>query len=75
MAHSYDVGTRAWQPDPTEGWVASEVESKTVDGDRVKLVFRLDNGEVNHLFRLTYPLKLTDDSPDKKLGDNPVRVT
>jgi len=46
MAHSYDVGTKAWQPDPTEGWVASEVVSKTPDGDNVKLVFELANGEV-----------------------------
>ncbi|KAL9587715.1 MAG: hypothetical protein Q9212_000006 [Teloschistes hypoglaucus] len=46
MAHSYDAGTRAWQPDPTEGWVASEVESKQIHGDRVRLVFRLDNGEL-----------------------------
>jgi myosin heavy subunit len=46
MAHSYDVGTKAWQPDPTEGWVASEVISKTADGDKVKLVFELANGEV-----------------------------
>jgi myosin V len=46
MAHSYDVGTRAWQPDSAEGWIASEVESKTVDGDNVKLVFLLSNGEV-----------------------------
>ncbi|KAL8952633.1 MAG: hypothetical protein Q9222_001472 [Ikaeria aurantiellina] len=46
MAHSYDVGTRAWQPDPTEGWVASEVESRTIQGDQVKLVFRLANGEL-----------------------------
>ncbi|KAL1619479.1 Myosin type-2 heavy chain 1 [Neofusicoccum ribis] len=45
MSHLYDVGTRAWQPDPTEGWVASEVEQKVVDGDKVKLVFRLDSGE------------------------------
>ncbi|KAL9107559.1 MAG: hypothetical protein Q9227_007559 [Pyrenula ochraceoflavens] len=28
MAHSYDVGTRAWQPDSAEGWVASEVSEK-----------------------------------------------
>lgn len=49
MAHSYDVGTRAWQPDPTEGWVASEVESKRVQGDKVKLVFQLVNGEVSSL--------------------------
>lgn len=48
MAHSYDVGTRAWQPDPAEGWVASEVQSKNVEGDKVKLVFQLANGEVSH---------------------------
>ena len=46
MAHPYDVGTKAWQPDPTEGWVASEVISKTANGDKVKLVFELANGEV-----------------------------
>jgi myosin-5 len=46
MAHSYDVGTRAWQPDPTEGWVASEVISKTQDGDKYNLVFELANGDV-----------------------------
>ena len=47
MAHNYDVGTRAWQPDPTEGWVASEVESKNIQGEKVKLVFQLANGEVS----------------------------
>jgi myosin heavy subunit len=47
MAHNmYEVGTRAWQPDSTEGWIASEVEEKIVQGDKVKLVFRLANGEV-----------------------------
>ena len=46
MAHIYDVGTRAWQPDVTEGWVASEVEEKLVQGDKVKLIFKLANGEV-----------------------------
>ena len=46
MAHNYDVGTKAWQPDATEGWVASEVTNKTVDGDKVTLVFNLANGEV-----------------------------
>lgn len=46
MAHNYDVGTRAWQPDAAEGWIASEVESKDVRGDQVKLVFRLENNEV-----------------------------
>lgn len=49
MAHSYNVGTRAWQPDPTEGWIASEVESKNIQGDQVKLVFRVENGEVRLL--------------------------
>ena len=48
MAHNYDVGTRAWQPDPTEGWVASEVRSKTVHGDKVTLLFELVNGEVSN---------------------------
>lgn len=46
MAHIFDVGTRAWQPDEKEGWVASEVEEKLVEGDKVKLIFRLQNGEV-----------------------------
>ncbi|KAF2742244.1 myosin-2 [Sporormia fimetaria CBS 119925] len=45
MAHIFDVGTRAWQPDEKEGWVASEVEDKLVDGDKVKLIFRLQSGE------------------------------
>lgn len=46
MSHSYDVGTRAWQPDATEGWVASEVVNKSVDGEKVTLTFKLENGEV-----------------------------
>ncbi|KAF2861957.1 hypothetical protein K470DRAFT_275820 [Piedraia hortae CBS 480.64] len=45
MAHLYDVGTKAWQPDATEGWVASEVKQKKVDGEKVTLVFELENGE------------------------------
>jgi myosin-5 len=49
MVHNYEVGTRAWQPDPAEGWVASEVSKKQVDGDQVKLVFQLENGEVSRL--------------------------
>jgi len=47
MAHNYDVGTRAWQPDSTEGWIASEVQSKKIQGDKVTLVFELGNGEVS----------------------------
>lgn len=45
MVQPYDVGTKAWQPDPDEGWVASEVEQKVVDGDKVKLVFKLVTGQ------------------------------
>lgn len=46
MAHIFDVGTRAWQPDTAEGWVASEVTDKQIAGDKVTLVFTLENGEV-----------------------------
>jgi myosin-5 len=46
MVHMYEVGTRAWQPDPTEGWIASEVVDRKVNGDKVSLVFSLENGEV-----------------------------
>lgn len=46
MAHNYDIGTKAWQPDTTEGWIASEVVSKTAEGDKILLVFSLENGEV-----------------------------
>lgn len=49
MANNYEVGTAAWQPDPTEGWVASEVKEKNVDGDKVTLVFMLENGEVRYI--------------------------
>jgi myosin-5 len=47
MASTYDVGTRAWQPDAAEGWVASELVNKTVDGTKVKLEFQLENGNVS----------------------------
>ncbi|KAF2142904.1 uncharacterized protein K452DRAFT_297422 [Aplosporella prunicola CBS 121167] len=43
--HLYEIGTRAWQPDATEGWVASEVSQKIVDGEKIKLVFKLESGE------------------------------
>lgn len=49
MSESYDVGTRAWQVDQTEGWVASEVIKKTVDGSKVTLVFKLENGDVSYI--------------------------
>lgn len=47
MAHNYDVGTRAWQSDVAEGWVASEVKSKKIQGDKATLVFELVNGDVS----------------------------
>jgi myosin V len=47
MAHSYEVGTRAWQPDPIEGWIDSEVIDKKVDGGKVYLAFALGNGTVS----------------------------
>ncbi|OOF92273.1 hypothetical protein ASPCADRAFT_153869 [Aspergillus carbonarius ITEM 5010] len=49
MVHNYEVGTRAWQPDPTEGWVASEVKEKLVEGDKVQLIFLMENGETKTL--------------------------
>jgi myosin-5 len=58
MAHNYEVGTRAWQPEPTEGWVASEVKEKLVDGDKVRLVFLLENGEVRCYHNLLVVLRL-----------------
>lgn len=65
MAHNYNVGTRAWQPDPTEGWIASEVESKNIQGDQVKLVFRLENGEVRLLpFAMLFFLSQQDSNPE-----------
>ncbi|OAQ85318.1 class V myosin [Purpureocillium lilacinum] len=45
MASTYDVGTRAWQPDTAEGWVASELITKNVDGPKATLVFQLENGQ------------------------------
>lgn len=52
MSSNYDVGTRAWQPDAAEGWVASEVTKKQVDGDNVILTFKLENGEVSSFQKL-----------------------
>ncbi|KAI1462207.1 putative myosin MYO2 [Annulohypoxylon moriforme] len=62
MSHSYDVGTRAWQPDATEGWVASEVVKKTVDGDKVTLVFKLENEETKEITVSAEALQNSNDS-------------
>ncbi|MCJ1469968.1 Myosin type-2 heavy chain 1 [Pseudocyphellaria aurata] len=66
MAHNYSIGTRAWQPDPAEGWIASEVESKQIQGDQVKLVFRLENGEVRLLPFLLLFLQDADSEAQKR---------
>lgn len=50
MADFYEVGTRAWQPDAKQAWVASEVIERKVDGENVTLVFRLENDEVSGLW-------------------------
>ena len=47
MSNTYEVGTRVWSPNEEHGWLASEVTKKSVDGDKVHLVIRLDNGEVS----------------------------
>ncbi|KAI1007044.1 Myosin-2 [Podosphaera aphanis] len=45
MADIYEIGTKAWQSDAKEGWVASELTSRRVDGNKVFLNFTLENGE------------------------------
>jgi myosin V len=54
MAHLYEVGTRVWQPDQKEGWIASEVEQKLVRGEQVKLILQLANGEVRNFYLVHY---------------------
>lgn len=57
MSETYDVGTRAWQPDAAEGWVASEVVNKQVNGSKVILTFKLEDGSVR-LHALSHRLLL-----------------
>ncbi|KAI9824837.1 MAG: Myosin type-2 heavy chain 1 [Phylliscum demangeonii] len=64
MPHLYEVGTGAWHPDPAEGWIGSEVVEKTVHADRVKLVFRLANGELK---TIDTTLAELEDGTDAKL--------
>jgi hypothetical protein len=58
MASVYDVGTRAWQPDAADGWIASELVNKAIDGDKAKLTFKLENGEVCLLLCHAFTLNL-----------------
>ena len=39
----YTKGTEAWFPDETEGWLMGKLTTKTIDGDKVKLVFHIDS--------------------------------
>ncbi|KIM94987.1 hypothetical protein OIDMADRAFT_206893 [Oidiodendron maius Zn] len=73
MAHLYEVGTKAWQPDPTEGWVASELVSKTNDGDKYKLVFNLENGETKTIETSSEALSLAN-NPDLPPLMNPTML-
>lgn len=76
MAHNYDVGTRAWQPDAVEGWVASEVVDRKVNGDKVTLVFALENGEVLSIrSRGRMFTGLTVSTPDEDDRDDPSDIT
>lgn len=58
MAHTYNIGTGAWVQDPQEGWVASKVISKSVDGTTAALVFEITSGdragEVGYIFSNTF---------------------
>ncbi|KKA25976.1 hypothetical protein TD95_002153 [Thielaviopsis punctulata] len=49
MSQTYEIGTRAWQPDATDGWVPSELISKNEEGPNVKLVFQLESGETKEV--------------------------
>lgn len=42
----YQIGTEAWVQTKDQDWIAAKVESKVVDGEKVKLTFLLENGEV-----------------------------
>jgi myosin-5 len=61
MASNYEIGTRAWQPDAAEGWVASELVNKSIDGSKAKLVFQLENGETKTLEVSVETLQSGDD--------------
>lgn len=41
----FTVGTKAWFTDEKEGWVSATLSSKSVDGDKIKLLFRDDNDD------------------------------
>lgn len=47
MVFVYDVGIRVWQFDVVEGWVVFEFVDKVIEGDKVKLIFKFENGEVS----------------------------
>ncbi|KAK7207894.1 class V myosin [Myxozyma melibiosi] len=64
MVSHYEIGTRCWQPDDSEGWVSAEITSKEVDGDKVSLVLTLENGNTN---TVTTTLKDIEDENNPSL--------
>lgn len=64
MAHLYEVGTRVWQADVTEGWMAADVVKKRIDGDKVVLVCRLINGEVRTFNRVKKSIEALMKTPE-----------
>ncbi|KAJ5081400.1 hypothetical protein NUU61_009664 [Penicillium alfredii] len=73
MAHIFEVGTRAWQPDPTDGWLASELKEKLVDGEKVQLVFELENGETKTIETTQSELQV-DNNPNLPPLMNPAML-
>ncbi|KAJ3289168.1 Myosin type-2 heavy chain 1 [Borealophlyctis nickersoniae] len=49
----YTKGTEAWFPDEQEGWIMGKLSSKTVEGDKVKLVFRIESQKKDITFEST----------------------
>ncbi|KAI8583474.1 hypothetical protein K450DRAFT_223883 [Umbelopsis ramanniana AG] len=49
----FTKGTKAWFTDEKEGWVSATLTSKSVDGDKIKLLFRDDNDDKEHVFEST----------------------
>ncbi|KAE9974102.1 hypothetical protein BLS_000607 [Venturia inaequalis] len=68
----YQIGTEAWVQTKDNDWIAAKVESKVVDGDKVKLTFLLDNGEKRDFDTTLAGVK--DDSPGLPPLRNPPQL-
>ncbi|KAJ3045218.1 Myosin type-2 heavy chain 1 [Rhizophlyctis rosea] len=49
----YTKGTEAWFPDETEGWIMGKLTTKSVEGEKVKLVFHIDSLRKDVTFEFT----------------------